>query len=553
LAWTSFFLFASTVLGQEALPSDTFTVVKAYRPTIVDAKKIDFQIEIEDTFKLETKLNYDFLQKKVPVSFSVEPIAAARIKGEPLVKLYRGYARIGLGNALLPMAEFHYSSLRSKNMAWGVDAKYFNMDEVNDIEGSDRSRGHLEVFGKRFWKANTFQAKLRYELDQLNYYGHYNILRLPDFEVPSSDLEQNYNRFNADFELKSTVRDSFNLRHQAELHYGLTNNEGGGNENHFRGRLNLSQFNRSEFYELELLVDHNQYDFDQSPDNTLLGLKPQVSTIGERFKVKVGLGLYLNDENDADFHFYPLAEVKYNVIEDVLIPYAGLNGEIKKRTYGQFSLENPFLMEELNLRNSNQKFRIYTGLRGTLSSKLSFNLSGSFKRTEDDYFYVQLLDENRLMTKDFQLTYDEDDESSLKGEFIYRHSKALEISGKAEYFSFDVETIEEAWHRPEVKVNVSAEYNLRDKIILRADLFYWGEQKARGVNGEIQNNQILNQTFQTNTLDDIFDANLGIEYRYTKRLSAFINFNNIGGVNFEKYQNYPLQGFNVWGGVTYGF
>lgn len=539
-------LLLASAQAQDSIPSETFRIVKTYRPTILDANKIDFQPEIDDTLKLETKPNYKFLQKQIPVSFQIDTIPAARIKGEPLVKLYHGYARLGVGNALVPFGEVYYTNLRSKKYAWGIHGSYFNMQEVNDIEGSDRSQGHIEVFGKRFWRTNTLEAKLGYDLDQLNYYGYYDIFT----SDPIINLEQKYNRFYTDLSLKTTKRDSFNLRHEANLHYGLMNNEGGNTEHHIRGTLNLNKFKNKELYELDVLIDHNQYDFNSN--NTIIGLRPQISTIDKRFKVKVGLGLYVNAGDDTDFHFYPLAEVKYNVIKDVLIPYAGLKGEIRRVNYQSITRENLFVAEFLDdLRNTNEKYNLYLGIRGTLSSKVSFNLSGAIINTEDAYLYIQSYTApfDFPLAHEFDLIYDEIDELRLKGEFIYRHSKQLQVTAQAEYFDFDPKREAEAWHRPDIKVNLNANYNLQDKIILKADLFYWGEQKALG--RDIQGGFVTNSFI--NTLDAIFDANLGIEYRYTKRLSAFVQFNNIGGVNYEKYQNYAHQGFNVWGGFTYTF
>tara|TARA_R110002072_G_scaffold111614_15_gene239792 strand:- start:1156 stop:2790 length:1635 start_codon:yes stop_codon:yes gene_type:complete len=539
--------------AQEKVLSDTFTIVKAYRPSIIEAKKIDFQPEIVDTIKLDTELKYSFINKQVPTSFQIEPIAAATIKGEPLVKLHQGYARLGIGNALLPFGEIYYTNLRSKDYAWGVHAKYFNMREVNDIEGSGRSRANFEVFGKRFWKTNTFESKISYSIDQLNYYGYYDLPSLfpTSTELPSDQLEQKYSRFKADFRLQSTKRDSFNLRHDVNMHYGMLTNNSGGTEHHIRTAANFSQFKDKELYELDVLVDHNQYDFDN--ENTIIAATPQISTIGKRFKVKVGLGLYLNAGEETDFHFYPLAELKYNVIKDVLVPYAGLKGEIRRVNYHSITKENPFVAEQIQLANSNEKYNLYAGVRGTLSSKISFNLSGSILKTDAAYLYIQTPDTNRLLSKDFFLTYDELDEVRLKGELIYRHNEQFKIMGQAEYFNYETNQEAEAWHRPDLKVNVSGEYNLKNKIIVRADLFYWGEQKARGLDISSISLPINTPEFTVNTLDAIFDANIGFEYRYTKRLSAFIQFNNIGGINYEKYQNYPLQGFNIWGGLTYGF
>ena len=543
----------SSLMAQEELPSDTFRVVKEYQPTIIDAKKIGFQPEINDTLKLEADLNYTFIDKNVPVQFQVEPIAAARIKGEPLVKLYNGYARVGVGNAMVPFGELYYSNLRSKKYAIGGHASYFNQRELNQIEASGMSKAHVEVFGKRFWKANTLDASLSYDRHNLYYYGIYQQAEALGIENPDIDdktLEQAYDRLSGSLKLKSTVRDSFNLRHEGEITYNYTANANQGVEHNVVGNLNLNKFKNNELYSVDVLIDLNDYDF--NPSNTIFAVKPQISTIGEKFRINAGLGIYMNATSEADFHFYPIAEIKYNVLEDVIVPYVGVKGEMRRVNYSSITRENPFVAENIALANSNEKFNIYAGIRGLISSKLSFNLSGAQSRTDNAFLYVQIPDSVYQLSKEFYLTYDEVDETKIKGELVYHLNEKVNVYAEGSYSEFETNEEEEAWHRPKLKVSTSASYNLRDKIIVKLDLFYWGEQFARGVDPVI-NGAITTYEFNKQTLDPIFDINLGFEYRYTKRISAFIDFNNIGGINYEKYQDYPLQGFNVWGGLTYGF
>jgi hypothetical protein len=54
-------------------------------------------------------------------------------------------------------------------------------------------------------------------------------------------------------------------------------------------------------------------------------------------------------------------------------------------------------------------------------------------------------------------------------------------------------------------------------------------------------------------LDPFIDANIGVEYRYTKRLSAFVRLNNFLAARYAKWNNYNLQRFNAMMGVTYSF
>jgi hypothetical protein len=543
-------LSSSVSFAQSELPPDTFKVVKEYQPTLIDANKIDFDPVIDDELKIDLDLNYTFINKQLPVSFQVEPIRPAKIKGEPLVKLYNGYARLGVGNVLLPFGEVYYNNSRSKEYSIGGHARFYNMAEVNNIEGIGNSALNVELFGKRFWKRNTLSSNISFDRQDFNYYGYYQLNNLnSNVELPKKELEQFYNRVSAQVALKTTKQDSFNLRHSGDIKYELTTNAMDHQENNILLNANFSQFKNSELYNLDVMVDYNQYQFNKN--STIVGLKPQVSTIGEKFRINAGLGIYIDADTEADFHFYPIAEIKYNVIDDILVPYIGVNGEKRRVNYASITKENLFVANEIELRNTNEKFNFYGGLRGTLSKKLSFNVSGSFKRTTDDYLFVQLSDSNRTLTKEYHAVYDEIDELNITGEMAYRINEKITIYGQADYFVFEATDQQEAWHRPDVKASISGAYNLRNKIIIKTDLIYWGEQFARGE----ANVDVLPNVIEYNVvkLKAIFDANLNVEYRYTKRLSAFVQFNNIGGVNFEKYKDYPTQGFNVWGGVSYAF
>ena len=54
-------------------------------------------------------------------------------------------------------------------------------------------------------------------------------------------------------------------------------------------------------------------------------------------------------------------------------------------------------------------------------------------------------------------------------------------------------------------------------------------------------------------LKGIFDANIGAEYRYTKRLGFFISFNNIANFRYYRWSNYPTKRFSLMGGLSYSF
>jgi len=545
------FLMPALLMAQRKLPSDTFRVVKDYQAVLLEAEKIKQRAEIDDTLKLETKLEYNLIDRQYPVSFQPELIEAARIKGEPLVRLYNGYARLGVGNALTPFGELYYNNLRSNKYAAGGHIKFLNQNEINDLKGSNFSQGSAQFYGKRFWKKNTLSTELNYGFRNFSYYGFYELPGIVGDELGESDLKQAYQRLQFTTELASTKQDSFNLRHRVQLDYSLISNQSSLQEHYLRAKGNLSQFRNAELFQLDMAVDYNVYD--SLSENGIFYAKPSITSFGNRFRIKAGLGVYINasDEENASFHFYPIAEVSYNVLEDVLTPYTGVKGEIQRNNYFNFTQQNPFLAEQQFIANSNQLYNLYLGLRGAFSKEITFNIMGARIETEDAPFFLKTPAGDQLLAHQFYIAYDDLTENKVRAELSY-HSEKLKVFLNAEYIDFETSDLERAWHRPELTASLNTQYNLYDKLILGLDVIYWSEQFAPKYEQIANSNPIqLEQSIET--LDAIFDLNLSFEYRYTKRLSAFVKFNNITGLNYEKYQDYPVQGFNVWGGLTYSF
>ena len=54
-------------------------------------------------------------------------------------------------------------------------------------------------------------------------------------------------------------------------------------------------------------------------------------------------------------------------------------------------------------------------------------------------------------------------------------------------------------------------------------------------------------------LGTIVDINLGLEYRYTPRVSIFLQANNLAAQRYNRWYSYPVQPIQVIGGITARF
>jgi hypothetical protein len=103
---------------------------------------------------------------------------------------------------------------------------------------------------------------------------------------------------------------------------------------------------------------------------------------------------------------------------------------------------------------------------------------------------------------------------------------------------------ERAWHRPNMELALTASYNLWDKILINAAIFGYGKYYVRQTDGAV---------FSAAKVKGFSDINLGLEYRYSKILSVFVNLNNLGFTRYYRWYNYPSERFNMLGGIKVSF
>lgn len=545
-------LLLSTIVvtAQDPLPKDSFIVVKSYKPTITEGNRIGFNPAIIDTQKVIQQLDYKFINNQVPVNFDVDPISAAKIKGEPLTKLYNGYAKLGVGNNTIPLAEVYYHNSRSKTYSLGTHLRYQQNNNIKNYDNSSMSNLRAAVFGKKFWRSNTLTGSAGYEREGFNYYG-FEVNDINRTIADTTDTKQVYHNVFAQLQMKSTKQDSFNLRHEFDLdYYRIADLEGLIAENNIIANANVGKFYGSEYYQVDATVDFNNgANTLDTINNVLIGLRPQVNSIGENFRLNIGMGIYVDAINTAKFHFYPIVDFKYNALREIIVPYAGFTGRMQRNNMRSLTRTNQFLSSDIELLNTNFRYEAYAGIRGVISSKLSFNTS--IRKLKMDDFAMFVKDNSGLENK-FVLVYDDIEQLQLTGELHYQQGEKWRVYLKGEYFGYNAGDEEEVWHMPNYKITLSGVYDLNDKILLRLDLHQIGEQFAKTYDN-ISSGNVIADAVTKETLSGVFDANLGVEYRYTKRLSAFINFNNIGSASYQRWQDYPTQRFNVLGGLTYSF
>jgi hypothetical protein len=283
----------------------------------------------------------------------------------------------------------------------------------------------------------------------------------------------------------------------------------------------------------------------------LINFSPSIASFlkNNRFKVKVGLDFALEILNGTKVHVYPAIEAKYPLFNDIIIPYAGLRGGIKQQTFKSLSRVNEFMLPNIDLLNEKTPIDFYLGFKGTLTKQLSFNASASFAKIHNKALFVS--DTLYSVGNKFNVIYDTLTLSTFEGSLSYQQNEKLKIDGIGRIYSYQLNNEIYAWNLPTWQVILRGSYNLYDKFLINLDLNFEGGRNAKVYQKDAETLMENNQLAQP--LQFITDINLGIEYRYTKRISAFIQFNNIASQRYFRWYKTPVQIFQVMGGITARF
>ena len=85
---------------------------------------------------------------------------------------------------------------------------------------------------------------------------------------------------------------------------------------------------------------------------------------------------------------------------------------------------------------------------------------------------------DNLLSNKYKVIYDKVSLLTINGQIKYQFKEKLNISAKGNYYGYKTDSIAYAWHKPNFDITLSGLYNLKSKILIKADLFYIGNQLA---------------------------------------------------------------------------
>lgn len=542
------FLGCNTIFSQTNTSGtdQIYNVPSEFQPTIKDAIKFSDLPEIKDSVKRISNLKYNINSTPLFPKYQVSPIEAAKLQNEPLPKLYHALLKVGYSPIYnMPMGDFWCASTRSKDRSYGVHLGH--LSSTTHLKGTGYggfSDNTIHTYGKKFYKKHTLSADLNYDRNVIHYYGYDTSLN----KLKNDYTKQRYQLFEPKIQLLSHYTDSTHVNHNIQLSYYNLNNFYRESENNIKLKALGSLFVNKEKLNVNILTDYyNNKQAQDTINDLIVTINPSFEANGKKWHADMGFaGTVDRFRENTKFYFYPQLNAYYDIYEGTIIPYAGVNGGLIKNSLRTLSRENPFVDTIINYRNTNNKVNVFAGLRGNLSSNTSYDAKFTFSQYDSLHFFIMNYSGLNSVYNRFNVIYDNTSLITLNGQLNHHFKNKLNLILSGNYFIYKTKTLVRAFHKPDFNLTASGIYNLQNKFIIKADLFFMGNQWSL-----TQNDVGAGDTFKPKVINGWADVNLEAEYRYTKMLSFFTRFNNLANQRYFRWERYPSQRFSFMIGLSF--
>jgi hypothetical protein len=550
---------------KDTIDDQVVNVVKPYAPTISDAFKIKDIPKLNDSNAVKKKaVKYNIFSIPVASTFTPAKGKAAKVDRAKAVKLYDNYASLGVGSYTTILGEVYlnYELSNTEN----VGGYFSHHSSAGGIEGlrldDDFTKTNLNVHYSQKLRDFSWKVDGGFDLQTYNWYG------LPDdfyTDAQISDIDPGH-AFHS-FYVGGKLKFDDAIIKDGSVRFRRFGDDQDSGENRFIAKASFDVPVQDETINTEFYMDYISGSFDQSFNtinelkygNVIFGLAPSYQLKQDDLTVDLGVKLvYLNDNefDESKFFIYPNIEASYRLVDEILIAYGGVNGDLIQNSYYEFADENAFVSPDLFIVPTDQRYKGFLGLKGKLSNNVSYNIKGNYYSEENKTLYkansvsadVGGL-ENYQYGNSFSIVYDDVTTFSVAGELSVDFKRNFTLGIKGEYFNYSVDNQAEAWNLPDVTGSVFLDYQISEQWYAGASIYFVGERKD-------QQDVIGSSIFVapvTVTLDSYFDANAHVGYKINDQLSVFGKVNNIANQDYQRWLNFPVQGIQFLAGATYQF
>jgi hypothetical protein len=517
----------------------TIEITSSFKPVLKESAKINFNASPAANDTTKPRLNYDIPNQNLSFAYapgSLRPLAMDIDSGG--VMDLSSYIKAGFGSLKTPFVQAGFSFGDGRTAGLNIYAKHISSSGKQTYQ--DYRNTHVDLKGF-FQTSKNLEWNAQLGMRQDRYY-RYGIDPVLSFIPPKDSLENSFQTWRGGVSFHNINRTQFGISYSPEILINVFNDGRDNSESNTYVNLPLRKTVGKVFaVDLGVTFDLTRYKPDKTSaiDNTFYYLSP--AAVFTTPKINVQAGIRPSWDNKT-FKMFPNVMVEASTEDKRVIFQAGWSGYIRRTSYQNLASINPYLAAPTELKNTWVVER-FAGFKGSLGDHVNYNVKLSYNKYNNQPLFVNDNATMGIYDNAFRVIYEPEMKSvQFDGELSYTEAEKFSVMLGVDYRKyFDLEVNDKAFGLVPLELKGSARAQIIKDLWLKTDLFLWDGHQYKTPSGG------------TAQLDGSFDLNAGLEFRITKNINLWAQFNNILNKEYESGKLYRNYGFNFLGGAIFAF
>jgi hypothetical protein len=527
-------LLTGTVFAQKKDTTKRIEITSAFRPVLKESAKINFNASpaVNDTTK--QPLTYDIPNQNLLFAYQpgqLRPLALDIDSGGRWDM--ESYIKAGFGSLKTPFIQAGISFGDGKSAGLNIHAKHVSSDGKRQFQDFSNTNIGLRGFFQTA-KNMEWTARLGTKQDKYYQYG----FEPQTLVLPQDSVLKKYQTYYGALGFHNMNLTSFGLSYSPEVRIDVFNDNLNNKESNTYVDVPLQKTVGKVFaVNLGVTFDLTRYKPGKfgPQDNTFYYISPSI--LFKTPNVNIQAGIRPSWDNKT-FKMFP------NVMAEISSPdkrftfQAGWIGYLRKTSYQWLVSQNPWIEAPSTLKNTWIEER-YAGIKGSIGDHFSYSTKVGWNKYNNHALYANDQRDGRT----FEVLYEPKMNAvHVSGEMGYTvEEKFSVLAGFRLNQYFSLQQYHRAWGLVPLELNAAMRVQVMKDLWIKSDFFAWGGSRYRTKEGA------------TKGLNGAIDLNAGLEFRITKNINLWAQFNNIMNKEYQRWNQYPSYGFSFLGGVIFVF
>ncbi|MDE3212979.1 MAG: hypothetical protein KGM98_07070, partial [Bacteroidota bacterium] len=404
-----------------------------------------------------------------------------------------------------------------------------------NIVNQDFSEMNVGASGSVYTPKNEIYANAGFAQHEYYQYGYDHTLD----SFAKSSIRRSYQDLSAGVGIRNKESNDLKISYDPHMEVHAFSRETHAAETNLL--LNLpaeKKFSDAVSFKLNITANLDKYENKDSSlqiNNNLFQIAPEFAYYSDKFTFHGGIiPSWNNNEVSILPNLYAEAKLKQNI----LMIQAGWIGGYIANSFRTLSGTNPYMQDPVFLRNTKQ-VQYYGGIKATVGNHFSFNARAAYI----DYKNMPLFINDSLDGKSFYIKNESNiNNFQIHGDMNFINQDKFSLTAALDMNTYTgLHDNAKAWELIPLQFTSSMRWFAFKQLMVKADLVAFSGAKALLKNGAEK------------ILAGGTDLSLGGEFKITNRFSAWVDFDNVLNSKYERWNNYPVYGLQVIGGILIHF